>query len=61
MTLVQLYFLQEDLYTVSECQNALVVKSAQYTFDSDDHPSENYPRPRSKGQHVVLQITHHTT
>ncbi len=46
--------------TVSECQNAPVVKSVQCTFDLDDRPSENYPRPGSKGQYEVLQTTHHS-
>ncbi len=29
--------------TLSECQNALVVKSVQCIFDSDDRPSGKYP------------------
>ncbi len=34
--------------TLSECQNALVVRSIHGAFWLDDHPSENYPKTRVK-------------
>ena len=34
--------------TMSECQNALVVRSTHGAFPLDDRPSENYPKTRFK-------------